>query len=370
MKTEEIKRTSDKKGISLIVLVITIIVIIILAVAVILSIANNNPIESAKEARFKNDMKNIEEELSLYIAKSYADSQGASMGVSNLEGDGMVSVLPTTKNYKEKVKIKDGKLCAIKNKINKEEKKWINDLKIDMPPDIYVLENGKYGVSIVNNVLSTNWYNSENGTSNIPEEIGTDIEIPSGVKTISEYTFCGFEELETIKIPESVNTIGGYAFSSCEKLKSVKLPEGITVLDEEVFNYCSMLEEVVIPESVTQIRNFAFYRCSSLKKLEIPKNVSSIAMNAFAYNSSIEELTFSCTAASNIKSNAFVGLKSLKKLIISANVNSIPNKTFNYLSSSIEVTIEGNARFDNSAITNWGIDPTKVTISGSGYKTT
>ena len=44
MKAKEIKRASEKKGISLIVLVITIIVIIILAVAVILSIANNNPI--------------------------------------------------------------------------------------------------------------------------------------------------------------------------------------------------------------------------------------------------------------------------------------------------------------------------------------
>ena len=55
----------QKSGISLIVLVITIIVIIILAVAVILSIANNNPIENAKEARIKNDLKTIEEELTL-----------------------------------------------------------------------------------------------------------------------------------------------------------------------------------------------------------------------------------------------------------------------------------------------------------------
>ena len=45
-----IENNKIKKGISLIVLIITIAIIIILATAVILSIANNRPIESAKEA--------------------------------------------------------------------------------------------------------------------------------------------------------------------------------------------------------------------------------------------------------------------------------------------------------------------------------
>ena len=45
-----------KKGISLIVLIITIIVVIILVVTVILTITKNNPIESAKEAVFKEDV--------------------------------------------------------------------------------------------------------------------------------------------------------------------------------------------------------------------------------------------------------------------------------------------------------------------------
>ena len=45
LKNNNELKQSKLKGISLIVLVITIIVIVILAVAVILSIANNNPIE-------------------------------------------------------------------------------------------------------------------------------------------------------------------------------------------------------------------------------------------------------------------------------------------------------------------------------------
>ena len=49
-----------RKGISLIVLIITIIVVIILASIVILTISKNNPIKSAKEAVFKEDVRNFQ----------------------------------------------------------------------------------------------------------------------------------------------------------------------------------------------------------------------------------------------------------------------------------------------------------------------
>lgn len=43
----------NKKGISLIALIITIIVVIILAAIIIITITKNNPVDSAKEATFK-----------------------------------------------------------------------------------------------------------------------------------------------------------------------------------------------------------------------------------------------------------------------------------------------------------------------------
>ena len=57
-----------KKGISLIVLIITIIVVIILAAAVIITISKNNPVESAKEATFKEDVRSFQDELNMYIS--------------------------------------------------------------------------------------------------------------------------------------------------------------------------------------------------------------------------------------------------------------------------------------------------------------
>ena len=60
-----------KRGISLIVLIITIVVIIILAAVVILSLTRNNPVEKAQEATFKEDLKNIQNELAMYMGSHY-----------------------------------------------------------------------------------------------------------------------------------------------------------------------------------------------------------------------------------------------------------------------------------------------------------
>ena len=59
-------KLTPKKGISLIVLIVTIIVIIILAAVVILTITKNNPINSSKEAVFKDNYHSFVSELEVY----------------------------------------------------------------------------------------------------------------------------------------------------------------------------------------------------------------------------------------------------------------------------------------------------------------
>ena len=97
-KDEKIKpkdnftKLTQKRGISLIVLIITIIVIIILAAAVILTKTKNNPVSSAKEATFKEDMTSIQDELSMYLSKKYTDNPTSFDKLSvNLSGDSMVT---------------------------------------------------------------------------------------------------------------------------------------------------------------------------------------------------------------------------------------------------------------------------------------
>ena len=124
------KGTSDKKGISLIVLVITIIVIIILAVAVILSIANNNPIENAKEARFKNDVRTMQEELEMLKANNYANNNGASYDNSD-ETKITIGQLQSASKYQDDFEVKDGVLYIKSgNKLTEKEQKWADELGV------------------------------------------------------------------------------------------------------------------------------------------------------------------------------------------------------------------------------------------------
>ena len=80
-----------RKGISLIVLIVTIIVIIIVAVAVILTLSKNNPVESAREARFKEDITSMQDELSMYLSSEYTKDLGDFESSSlSLAGEDMV----------------------------------------------------------------------------------------------------------------------------------------------------------------------------------------------------------------------------------------------------------------------------------------
>ena len=137
-KDEKIKQKDNftklthKRGISLIVLIVTIIVIIILAAAVILAISNNNPIGSAKEATFKEDVRGMQDELSLYLSKKYTnDSMNFNKEEINLESDKMVEELPSTKKYKDKVKVEKGELVWIGN-TDTEEYEWFKELSGDV----------------------------------------------------------------------------------------------------------------------------------------------------------------------------------------------------------------------------------------------
>ena len=110
-------------------LIVTIIVIIILAAAVILTITKNNPVSSAKEATFKEDMTSIQDELSMYLSKKYTDDPTSFDKSSvNLSGDSMVTELPSTKKYKDKVSVVKGKLAWNGETENNTEYKWFSEV--------------------------------------------------------------------------------------------------------------------------------------------------------------------------------------------------------------------------------------------------
>ena len=115
-----------KNGISLIVLIVTIIVIIILAAVVILTLSKNNPIESAKEATFKEDLRAVQDQVEMYIASRYQkELNDFDKNTLNISGETLVSDFGMPVKYKDKVAVKKGKVIY-KGKDEK-EKKWAND---------------------------------------------------------------------------------------------------------------------------------------------------------------------------------------------------------------------------------------------------
>ena len=128
-----------KRGISLIVLIVTIIVIIILAAVVILTLSKNNPIESAKEARFKEDVRTFQDELAMYIAKEYTSSGGQrDRKISESDYNKIKDYIPSfSKKYEGKFIIKNDELMYQEENLKGKEKEWIASIDI---------QNGKNSV--------------------------------------------------------------------------------------------------------------------------------------------------------------------------------------------------------------------------------
>ena len=121
----------NNKGISLIVLIVTIIVIVIIASIIIISIRKNNPVESAKEARFKEDVNGFKLELSHSIGDQFFDNNGKrknKINTSNFE-EIKEYIHDFSDNYKDKFVIINDELIGTKELTDKEIE-WLDDIQI------------------------------------------------------------------------------------------------------------------------------------------------------------------------------------------------------------------------------------------------
>ncbi|MDD2376225.1 MAG: hypothetical protein PHD15_03190 [Clostridia bacterium] len=171
------------KGISLIVLVITIIVIIILAGAVILSLANNNPIESANEATFKTNVAEYNSELAMAIANEYLqdnsfDSATFDAGVWDGTGNGTGTIKEYITSMSEvdaaKYEIQSSKLVYVGS----------DQTEIDMLVDLGI-ESGSITPPVVIE-LGVNVIATENATVNGQAATYSNPIIPTGFKAIND----------------------------------------------------------------------------------------------------------------------------------------------------------------------------------------
>ncbi len=248
-KDEKIKQKDNftkpthKRGISLIVLIVTIIVIIILAAAVILTITKNNPVSSAKEATFKEDMANIQDELSMYISKKYTDDPlSFEKSNVNLSGDSMVTELPSTKKYKDKVSVIKGKLVWDGETENNTEYKWFTEVTGNTSNSETVKEEWQDTIaSVEDGVPIPKGFKYKEGTKDTGLVIKDD------------------NDNEFVWVPATESTYAkDTSFDGVTPTGDDTLPNGITDETEDVVKYGGFYigrYEAGIPEGDTSISN-------------------------------------------------------------------------------------------------------------------
>ena len=119
----------------------------------------------------------------------------------------------------------------------------------------------------------------------------TSVTIPEDV-TVLEYTFCGFDDLESVTLHDKLTRIGTSAFDVCIGLESIDIPSSVTSIGERAFASCSNLPSVAIPNGVTSISRRAFSGCIKLTSVTIPNSVTSIGEFAFSGCSNIETVYY------------------------------------------------------------------------------
>ena len=121
------KNTKEKKGISLIVLVITIVVTTILAGVVIVGLKDNNPVLKANESLFKTDIAEFRSELSVSYVSEKAENRKFKSDTVNLAAEEMKAYMESMKPlYYEKLAVVKGKLVYIGE--NELEIKWAEEI--------------------------------------------------------------------------------------------------------------------------------------------------------------------------------------------------------------------------------------------------
>ena len=246
-----------------------------LAVAVILSIANNNPIENANKAKFQNDLKSIQEELELVKSSNYAENKGASY--NNKDGSEItITNLSSAQKYNTKLRV-DNCVLYYNDGLSAKEKEWAEEVGIT--DGAYVIGKAEDKGKTIDGVTI-----SADGKTLSGQYTGTDknVKVAEGVTAIEGVgSSVGpdsktlFKDVESVSLPNSLTKIGSMAFWRNDKITSIN-----------------------IPNSVTIIGSCAFYNCNKLENLTIPANIDTIGLSAF---SGVKSLTFeNCKALDNV----------------------------------------------------------------------
>ena len=391
---------NEKKGITLIALVVTIIVLLLIAgVSISMLTGQNGILTRSADAKKKTGEAENQENERMQEYEDVTDQYvGDSKDGKKLRDENMFEFDTTTGTI---LRVKEDYLVdyykyldwdGIYHSYTTGSRFWC---KIKENVDTLIIPNSIQGVPVYE-IRCLGIVNIKN------------IIIEDGIKTIGSIgcylnnpsvTELGFE-LEKITIPDSVTSIGWGAFSHCTGLTSINIPSSVTSIESHAFYNCSGLtninvdrenknysddngilfnndktiikrypegkkeNEYTIPSSVTSIGEIAFLSCKALTNITIPGSVTSIGKSAFCNCSGLTNITIP-NSVTSIGSDAFSYCSGLTNITISNSVTSIGRYVFYSCSGLTNITIP-------SSVTSIGSDAfaacsglTNITIPSS-----
>ena len=234
-------KINEKKGITLIALVVTIIVLLLIAgVSISMLTGQNGILTRAAESKVKTeDAEKQENERMQEYEDITAQYVGDSEDGKKLRDENMFEFDTTTGTI---LRVKEDYLVDYYNgsswdgshSYTTESKYWC---KIKENVDTLIIPKSIQGTP-VNEIKCLGILNVKN------------IIIEEGIKKIEkighsthEPDHSGFRdlELEKITIPDSVTSIGDKAFENCRKLTSINIPSSVTSIDSYAFYGCTNL---------------------------------------------------------------------------------------------------------------------------------
>lgn len=330
------KQISEKRGITLISLVITIIALLILAgVSIAMLTSDNGIITNAQKSKISTTFSTYKEEVELYKNSKIAENTNflentleaskisLSYNTKKEDEKGNIKSIITTINDKdlEKFEIIKGKLL-----INTKD---INEIKVAQSLGIQV---NPYDITEEGELLSSD------GNLLLVDENGT-LKIPDTVTKIGEGAFAQVAGLKTIIIPGSVKEIGTNAFTNNLTLETVIMEEGVQIIGATAFSNCQKLKNISMPESLLEIKYGAFYKCLLVEKIKIPSKITKIERDTFGGANSLKEIVLSDNTEI-ILSGAFA-FTSFEEIVLPKKIKEIESGVFNGNLKLSNIMVEG-----------------------------
>ena len=343
-KTKKKINIKNKKGITLIALVITIIVLLILAgVSIAMLTGQNGILTQASKAKIEQSHAAVKEAIRLEYnewkieVETSSNVKLASTEIISIQGEKEEAKSGTTETFFDYLVSKryvDSTTKIINvEKLTGSKQALGNGTGTD---DVYKLveQNGEYEIvyyengttnTVIDTITNTtadddNWdaiaTDPKYFTFTFNEEDKT--AVLTGVK--EKYAVKGYyneewfpaaiidgdTQITDIIIPEhaydtsgtkyTITEIGDKAFRFYSTIEykslftSIKLPNTIRVIGKSAFEDCELLVNFNIPELVTEIKDRAFYGCEKLRSVEISGDLTSIGNSAFFGCISIESI--------------------------------------------------------------------------------